>query len=1691
MTEGMRGRFTSRTARTARTARTSLPLLALLLAPAAALAAPEPLGVEWSPVPLRAPVVLDEVSGLPPFVPARVPEVQGEVELSVNHSAALFLPALELVQLRAEPGTLRFHRITVGREPTDAWLRVEEPGIPVRAGVWYLSEPVGDGSLWVVTASRPTKLRVERPGLASRHEGDEELLRSEVLRFIDGRGLMPALPFHAELRHRLAAEAELGAALLRGVAPNDPLNDAVRAWRKASALRVLWTLQPLEGPTLRTKWVSPPGESVSFEGFLRSFTRTNAEGAHEWEVEGPGVFALDARAVLNEGTRTSPLISLTDAAGRTLAQTALSIRAARVGELPALPVERPSRELSPEAHVGAGEELRVPLGPGKQVVRLSWHGGQVLVRARVVTRRPQLAEQWRGVADWTGWADEALAALQHSDSPARHVLTKLVTQLHPEAGGPRAERVRSASMPEQTTALAPELALHLALLEAETLSAQLTAQPGDAAARLFRQRAAALPQLFGAPWLQSGSELAWSFRVRAARLMLDANLADEARALIRGPGTLPPSGHLTAELAEVLSRMGGSIAWRSRSLAALELAWRQDPLALDIRRQYRAAFAREGRWSALSPSAQDDRPRPLPVRWLDVERLESDEAPGAGAHFPLEPGEAVRVEGPAAADAARILRAFVLTTETTEKSEVPVVHVDSLRVPLMPLSAIEPMEVALPRGDHTLRLEAQPGTRAWLSIPPAHARASSVGEVAYLRTHYPARARGEAVTFSVPDAQVPGPVRLQLRGANGTSRPIGVWIHTDVGQPRRAVLFPGTPSLRNLSVDERPGPGSSAASLVLHLPAHSREVWIEPDDPETRLFASLAVRRAQRTTDETLNPREREADVRELADADVERLLELSRTLSAPTTPDSEPDVAALLDRAQLLLDVGEESYARDDLVRALMRQRQLTPENAERLAAILESLEAEPQDVGRFADLAAAGAPKGPLLLSPGSARLPGTDEARAALSKRLRGLAPGDALKALGDSAEPLDRWARARLLSAGGSPERAALELMRLYREQDDFALGMDAVSALERVQTLPSAWTDWGAPMGVALTTELSSVIDLPKVRRVGHDARRFARWLRLRDADAQVGTLDLLRAPEEEPRDRIQLALHAPPWPMAGTRVLPQGQAAVLQTTPRRTERVGAEAMCQSVRADVRPPGQPCRFALRLDGREVAEARAAVGEVVTLTTEVRAGGRHQLELVFETGANAPSASAAARFIALEGEDHTQARALEAEAPMPVLRARPGVPMELTALGPTALRIESRAFGGESRLTITDGEGRTPRTVSLSAEPDPAIHGAPFAVGHASETLLLLPDEGPHRLRFEAEGSEALVRVGLGGTRPPSSRRAEWWTRSPTALEPLPWPAQPETLALLPEGAPKAKDGTPGTLSVDLGLLGEYLDEGEVDRPLEGRLRGLVAYRQEVRPKRAWLLVAPEVRHPLERNPAFGGTAGLHLRRLPLELRATVMGRVFLQDVGGGLRYGARLRGSVDRWIGLTPDLGLIPGLGLTVEHFGGAPGDDALGFDRAVFWRYGEQHPVRPSPRLSLRWQPLQDHVGMLTATTLHNPELLTLDHVAGRVQWAALLPFYPNARASLGYEASYRMIDLHRSEPYLRHGLRARADVGFWQGQTGRLLFYAEDALYLGTPWGAQNTLTLGVRWDWTRGRGLRDFMPFEEEFEDLVGPAP
>lgn len=1640
-----------------------IALLGALLTSASSVAAELPFsarwgeGLSWQDQPVRAPVKPELVTGVAPWVPASVPEVQGEITVGPDQAAAFWLSPLEVVQVAGEPGALRFDRVVGERDLSASWLRVRESGTAVRPGLWYLSEPIGEGSVWVVTADRRTTVRVQRPS-RTQDALAEEALRQTLLHWVDGRADRPALPALGELRDRADLEAALAEVLLRGVPAEDPLHAAVRDWRKASLLAHLLPVQQVDRQTARIRWPTPPGERVTFDGFSAPFVRVDpAGGEFQLELEGPGVLALEVRPLMSEGTG-APSHAQVERSGRTEASLTALPRPAFSGPSPAMPGERAVRALPSGETVGQVEEVRLSLAPGKHTYTLRWGGGPSLLRVMHARRRPWSGEAIQGVGEWDAWAKRAWQALGDDRRIQAEILRAQLLALHP-ALGPAIAAAKGAAAPQGIATASPELRAMWHLQQAE--GATHARRRGD----LARQARTALAETGKS---RTFSPLAWHLRLRTARVLRDGGEGESARALLRSAPDFPPTATLAVEAAELIASLPQGDPLRSREIAALELAWRKDPLSGHVRQRYREAWYRMSRWSALSPDESDDRPQTEAARWLDRNPA-TDEVVGVGALWPVSAGGSLRVRAAELGGEYQVLRAFISTSGT--KPEPTVLQVGSARIPLLPLSAVEPVEVALPPGEHVVALQGAPGTTAWLTLGPSSPTPVGASrEHAYVRTQWPLRWHGKPVRFRIPDSQLPSPVRVQLRAAGTSAEPVGVWLRTDLGPPMRLMLHPGKPSQRHLAIDGRAGPGSAAASAVVWLPPFTQEIWFDTDDAKVDVYAAVSVRRGQTRREELLRP----AASGTTGVPSVPQLLALSRQIAG-----GDQTAGTRLRRAELLLDAAEEGLAREDLLRVFAQADTLNREEADRLSHLLSRLDGAFSSHARLMTATAE-----PVVLFPAYGALEGADSK--ALHELLRtahtqGIQA--ALEAAKKLTSPAGRYAYARLLAVTGSHDASALALIRLYRDAPSPQLGLDAVRALTQVQRTPSAWKAWGAPMGAALSQQLSTFADLPLLRQMHRESARFARWQGVRDAETQVGTIHLLdRAPDDELDVQVRKALLAPPWPLEELRMVPPGRTSVVDLTTKHEQQLKVEALCGSVRELRHLPGKPCRFSLRVDGRTVGSERAALGEVAALEVKL-APGPHQVEVELED--TEEPVQGALRFVS---KSAGSASHVEAPLPLPSLRTRPGEPVVLTALGPTAVRISARALGPDTgrALTVRDGD-RAPVVLTLPHEADDTVVGAPSSVGREVETVLLLPESGPHRLTFDAAGGEALVRVRLGRTRTPNETDTEGWSRTATTLEPLPWPAMPPGLALLPAAPGGPREGSLGTLTAQLGILGEDVDDGDLVSPPDGALDARVAWRQEWQRGRVWTLIEPRARVPLTLSPVFGGRGAVHLRTLPWGLRLTGHAGALTQNVAGLQRSRVFGRVSVDRWYAVGDDFGLIPGLGVSAEHqAGGTPADGAL-FDRSVVWAYGAQHPLRISPRLTLRWSPFLDHLGEVSAFASSNSDVVTLDHATARIGWTTLLRSLPGARFGVGYEASWRLQDLHRSQSYLRHGLTAGADYSVWNGREGRLMVFAQDRAFLSGPFGLQNLFSVGVRYDWTFGRGLRDVMPFEEEFEELL----
>ncbi|MGE6760660.1 hypothetical protein ACQKGO_21765 [Corallococcus interemptor] len=1649
-------------------------------------------GMTWQPRAVRGPVALADLRGHAPYVPSGVPQVTGAIEVTSQKGAAVWLGPLDVVRVTGPAGALRFTRVPLSDGDEAPELRVEEEGVPERPGRWYLAEPMGAGSIWWVTATKNARIVVERPTHTSTAR-TEERMRDALLKWVDGKGPRPALAFDAATRARLDVDAALEAELVKDEPATSAFRTAVRDWRKASALREWALVSPLYGQAVRVERPLPTGTEVVLEGMDAPWVRPEVKGS-VWalELEGPGVFSLEARAVLGNGAPAEAPSVEVYGVGGVLAQAQLTPQPAwaEAPEGAALPDGRTARMLASGERVGIVEEMRVALPPGKHNYRVSWKGPAPMLRARVATRRPTLSEALSHQTHWTELAEKAWEVVKQDPAARPSLLRQRLVALMPDLARGTYGRIK-------TEGLSPLLTAMAALVDGDTDVAVESLKGADA------------------------SPLAWHLRLLTAKKLLDGNKPDVAHALLGTAPALPDAGFLTAEASELVARLPLGDPLRSRELAALELAWRAEPLSEDIRRSYRAAWWRASRWSQVTPAPREDGTEVKASQWLDLQGLEADASMTGSALWPLAVGGTTRVQATGLAEAPTLLRAYVMTPQGAKAN--PVLRVGSNAFPLLPLSAVEPVEIALPPGEHALKLEGAEGTRAFLSLAPAQAQGTP-GEVGYVRSQWPVKVDKKAVRFRVPDAKLPSPVRVQFRPLNAEAgKPIVVRMNTDVGHPRRLVLMPGAASQRHVALEGAKGTSSAPVSAVVTLPAQAREVWFEPEDPKAQLAVSLAVRRAEvATSEESPAPPQQPQ-----AGTAYETLQAFSRTLRAQPG-EIEPRLA----RAELLSSLQEDGFARADVGRLLDAQAKLTPEQQRRLLALMDRLsQAAPRTV-RFTQAItqptlvspafpaldmngsiAANADtqgNGTLAANSTTARngntVPAGDTSLAALSAQVRAGQTDTALAALSGDKSLTGRYLRARLLSASGEDAAGALAMAALYRETGLPQVGLEALGMLERLQDSPQAWKDGGAPLGAALASQLQAWADHPDVRRMRFVAGRWTRWEGLRDAEETAGSLVATSEAGTDDEDvamAVRKALLAPPWKLSEAKLLPAGASRVMSLVVKQPRPLGAEVLCGTTPRPGVDTAGTCAFALRVDGRVVRELQVAEGETAILGTRLDVPGRHQVEVVMARADT--QQTGLVRFVDSE-EATANARVMAAPQPLSLLRSRPGAPVVMTVLGPTALRVRATALspsaGRELLLRSTplpsgDGTGGSSAEegplmhLGLPEDADPGLQGASQPLGRMGETWLLLPSRGPHRVSLESPNGEALVQVQLGVASDPSALAAPSWAQGTTGLEPLPWPALPPSLALLPDGMPpEARTTGLGMVSAEMGYRSEDVEEGELlNRPLQTGLEVRLSLRRELSPGRAWLRFTPEARYPLNQTAVLGGTVAGYVNQLPGDLRLSMQGSVFSQTIDGAMRWSARGRIAADRYLRLSPDVGLIPGLGLTLESMQGGSAVDATRYDQNVYWLYGKDHPRRLSPRLSLRWQPFQDHVATVGMSAVSNANLYTVDNAGAYASWAALLGGrLQGTRVELGYGASQRFQDDHRATAYLRHRVSGRLDWNVWMGKGGnRLMLFAEDRAFLSGPYGMQNMFSLGARWDWTGGRGLQDVTPTEEEFEELL----
>ena len=1672
----------------------------------------------WRPHRVRYPVAPDQLSAGASALPVGARVVRGPVEVSPTKIAVFWLDSLRVVRVRAsDPETgenLRFGRITrYAGDDAEASARalIEEPGIAVRDGVYYLAQPPGGGAAWYITATTPVSIHVEHLEQTLGHTAWESVRRAVIDWIAAGTGDIELPPFAgmSEMRARLLAERDVATAIAEAWPASAHLSAAARAWRSASALQQLSAVRPLVRDYFRVTRVDDTladlgarvtvGESQPYRRLDRS------EQTWQLALAGPGVMRLYVRAVLGGDGLVQPGQKLTvtvKSGTRTLGVSSIEPYPVSASRSPATDVfpERQDVTLDSGERVGPLQRLAVATLPGRHVYHVQIVGGPALVRAVYGERRSLASESLRARDDAGDFIRRAQRSLRADRGPGGRLIHLLVDEL---SG-------RSDSDPDLADELPPLLAALADIVRARGDVASAAVEP---------LMARAVPALSAAP-----DALGWYLRIELANILAERGAHHKLRELLSAAESSPPPALLPALAAALPPPRFGELS-RSRPVAMMDLAWRAAPVDDSVRGRYLTIWREQASWQRLTPSLYRERRVHHDTQiWLKRTADQSDDSDAWGL-LPL--GEKMRVLAPAApSDGTRpALLRLAVATPADQPGPVSVI-IDGHRFTSVALHSIERWEFAVASGPHDVHIEAPPGTEVYCSLPLAEGQRYRA--TARIQQAWPLTSGQRPIRYDLPAPHVQGPVRVRLRAliSPNTSYRSTVRMITDLG-PDQTIHIEWDEVDADAQVVDGDSTLSAAATFVVTPPVGAHHIWFESAS-EIPIVASVAVRRPRGEPSKEL-----------ISSTPVSAALPLLEQISALSQglSDTRPDPTALLRRARLLLDMEFPDLARRDAARAL-RPGSGQVRDMDAVRAILTELDTFHSPMHLPATSPAGRAEK-PVPVYPAALALPGhPTPAILEAARAVRAGAPGTAIDHLARATietDPRAYYARHRIAStqnlSGQSLLSAGRALVRLGEHTRTWQVAREACLMLGRMLEMDDA--DPGVASFIfGVARELDGLGTLPVVRRVLLMASPLSRWTAINSADATGGYQRLMVEPgpdEQEPAELIRDALVAAPWrAQMATDSLRPGRSVALQVELLQPASLRADIWCRQLLLARAGESTDCRITVLVDGQAIASARdgevfeqraVELGRALPFTTPVLARGPHRIEV--ELARASRLHRAAVRFAADRAlPESTHSIDTEDGRIFPIQRRRPATAfvatpdpkrrVVVTVNGPTALLITSRssAVNPASRLEVTvegGGGGKLLRAVPLAREVDPyaALRAGTDQIRELtrpSTVVIPVPDAGAHRVTIAPDSGLTYVRVAMRVDRPSGEHpTADYWQpdiRPEDEL--LRWPGAPAEMAVL-EGGAWHRPHDRGTFSVEAVVRRNDLEDVE-EVPLLTRLDVALDWRRRLKNDRVWLHLGATGRQHFDGRSVFGARARIQTARLPLGLRTYAETRLFMQVVAANpetsdaanLEWRATARVDVERPVRLTSDLTLTPelsmrtsALSLTFDQVP-VPGPE---IDPDIYGLYVFFHRHALIPRIALRWRPFQDQIGSLSAAAVPNADLASLDRIQTTLSWSALVHLTHRrvAIARVSYRPSYRFYDEDRFYGYARHDLSARVEGSLWTGRSGRLLVQASVATYLSSRYGRDDTFTIGLAYDLTGGRGLRDMFSFEEEFDPYV----
>jgi hypothetical protein len=915
--------------------------------------------------------------------------------------------------------------------------------------------------------------------------------------------------------------------------------------------------------------------------------------------------------------------------------------------------------------------------------------------------------------------------------------------------------------------------------------------------------------------------------------------------------------------------------------------------------------------------------------------------------------------------------------------------------------------------------------------------------------------------YSLPGADLPVEVTLRVSGA--ITEPLRVSIRSDVGPTTDLALTAGARDTRARALDAAHGDVTEELRFVVWPPRGAKAMWVESSDA-ARIVASIATRR-ERTTAKRIAASTMSNLTRDL----LARVAQASRALAADPN-----DAAALAGRANDLLDLGEPSLAREDLVRLLKlpAARKLGAS-----AAIEEELFARLDEAADPTHVALAQRPEQPVLVGPALASVV-TDKQEAAIAK-------------VTESRKEL----------AKGNTLAAAQLLVGVYQATDRWPVALEAVELLGRVladrkQTPPAGIIS----LTYGLSMRIRPFIDHARVRRALVVAATQSGWDTLGAMATSAGhevVLSTRPILPPSPAVLVREALVAPAWQVTSAHTLTAGNAGVLDVALPAAMTVRAQVHCVRVRTGDHAD-EPCNLSVRVDNGAPKSEVAPIGKTIEVPLALPAG-RHVIEVALASEGDAASV----RFVS-EREIAGVTDPADAQGVFPVrierrtklFTASVAQPITTSVQGPVTLWVQARslsgAHGAEVTATASSGAPVTAKLALVTNRDDDARgDGREVRVSAPADVFMILPDATTYQISLKPDRGELVARMALRDERRGKVPRSPgpWYAAAPTETAAFTM-ALPPTIGEIhgePYEAPAM--GRAGTFSID--MRGEQDSRGDDDviaKQPGNFVEGGVGFRRMLLPRRAWLSTRVGLRAREETSAIVNASSELYFDQLPLGTTFQLVGIAYTQSFSEGRAWHLRGRTRLGwRWA-MTDTLTARPQLGFGASYMNTTEAIASVATDRLdpdVYNAFRANHARDANAAFAVQWMPLQDFVGELRTMAVSNEDLASVDYAGFGVGFRMLapLPLVGDTLLSTSYRPNYRFADDDRPSGYWRHDLVGRVEWTMWTTSQGRFVLSAWDEYYPGK----RNAFGAGVRFDLTRHRGLADFSPNDAPFSSLV----